>query len=56
MMFYEISAVEGVRVEDAFRELAKMALKRDAQLLDRNSLGKVLVNYPTHEEMRQAFG
>ena len=31
MMFYETSAVEGVHVEDAFREMAKMALKRDAQ-------------------------
>ena len=31
MMFYETSALEGVHVEDAFKEMAKAALKRDAE-------------------------
>ena len=30
MMFYETSAVQGVAVEEAFLEMAKAALKRDA--------------------------
>ncbi len=31
MLFFETSAVEGVHVEDSFRELAKQALKRNAE-------------------------
>jgi len=31
MMFYETSAVEGLCVEEAFFEMAKAALKRDAE-------------------------
>ena len=31
MMFYETSAVQGLCVEEAFYEMAKAALKRDAE-------------------------
>ena len=31
MLFYETSAVEGTAVPDAFMEMAKAALKRDAE-------------------------
>ena len=31
MLFYETSAVQGTCVEDAFMEMAKRALKRDAE-------------------------
>ena len=31
MMFYETSAVEGLCVDEAFFEMAKAALKRDAE-------------------------
>ena len=31
MLFYETSAVEGNNVEEAFLQMAKAALKRDAE-------------------------
>ena len=31
MMFYETSALDGVNVENAFRDMARAALKREAQ-------------------------
>ena len=31
MLFYETSAVDGTSVEEAFLEMAKLALKRDAE-------------------------
>ena len=31
MMFYETSAIDGVNVENAFRDMARAALKREAQ-------------------------
>ena len=31
MLFYETSAVQGTCIEDAFTEMAKRALKRDAE-------------------------
>jgi hypothetical protein len=30
MMFYETSAIDGVNVENAFRDMARAALKREA--------------------------
>ena len=30
MMFYETSALDGVNVENAFRDMARAALKREA--------------------------
>jgi len=31
MLFYETSAIDGTSVEEAFLEMAKAALKRDAE-------------------------
>ena len=31
MMFYETSAIDGINVENAFKDMARAALKREAQ-------------------------